>query len=565
MRLRTYILSTFVLAAAVSAGAQEIRVEVVELTTGRPVVGANISLFADSLTGIGGGFSDPTGHTVLRAPVRGAYRVRADKVGYDTWTSVILQVGANPIHLRIGMTPTRTPSAVIGTSETVCQPLTSGTPGGNLWIEIRKALAASALTESQGLVPLDVDTYERVLDRNAGVMSEKTDQHTRLARRPAIGISADMLDSTRRGETSGETVYRAPDPATLLSESFAKSHCFAAIRGYGAENGLTGLEFKPARINTGPDLTGILWLDPTRNVLKSLAFDYVNLPVPLRIARTTGRLDFQQLSGGQWIVPRWYIRMPRVARLGSTDPKGPAILRDTLLGYQEVGGVARPTGTFAVRSTSEGSAPVAEASVPMISGVVFDSTSGRALNGVQVSIGGGKLRTTTSDGGHYELPISGAVSDKIVFEHPRLRLLHVAQRVQNVSVPAGGSAHVSVVVPSYATMRRTLCGQNETRTDAQGMAIGYVRDATGKPVFNAHVAASWQIQWIQQNGRLVSTNQQRAVETDTGPDGSYMMCGFTSGAQITFKTAIAGGATVQDKATLPESMVLEHDIQLGAH
>jgi hypothetical protein len=200
----------------------------------------------------------------------------------------------------------------------------------------------------------------------------------------------------------------------------------------------------------------------------------------------------------------------------------------------------------------------------MISGVVFDSTSGRALNGVQVSIGGGRLRTTTSDGGHYELPINGAVSDKIVFEHPRLRLLHVAQRVQSVSVPAGASAHVSVVVPSYATMRRTLCGQNETRTDAQGMTVGYVRDATGKPVFNAHISATWQIQWIQQNGRLVSTNQQRAVETDTGPDGSYMMCGFTSGAQITFKTNIAGGATVQDKATLPESMVLEHDIQLGS-
>jgi hypothetical protein len=96
------------------------------------------------------------------------------------------------------------------------------------------------------------------------------------------------------------------------------------------------------------------------------------------------------------------------------------------------------------------------------------------------------------------------------------------------------------------------------------MAVGYVRDAAGKPVFNAHVWATWQIQWIERNGRLIETNQQRVVETDTGPDGSYMMCGFTKNAQITFKVGMAGHSTTQEKVTLPQSMVLEHDIQLGA-
>src|SRR5215210_6762653 len=171
MQLRPIVLiATLVLTPALSA--QEVRVEVVEAATGKPVVGANVTLLADSLASVGGGFSDQSGNTVLRAPVKGAYRLRADKVGYDTWTSVVLQVlAAKPIHVRIGMFPSRTPTPVIVRSETACQQLNSGTPAGDLWIEIRKALAASALTESQGLVPLDVDIYERVLDRNAAVVS----------------------------------------------------------------------------------------------------------------------------------------------------------------------------------------------------------------------------------------------------------------------------------------------------------------------------------------------------------------------------------------------------------
>jgi len=78
------------------------------------------------------------------------------------------------------------------------------------------------------------------------------------------------------------------------------------------------------------------------------------------------------------------------------------------------------------------------------------------------------------------------------------------------------------------------------------------------------VWATWQIAWIEQNGRLVATNQQRTVETDTGSDGSYLMCGLTRGAQITAKVAMAGRSMVEEKLVLPANMVLEHDFRLGA-
>lgn len=569
--MRPIILAAAIALIGSRAAAQEVRIEVVEAANGKPIVGANVSVIDSSGLAIGGGFSDQGGYINLPVPMRGPFRVRADKVSFDTWISVVLRPAGKPIHVRVGMAPTRTPSAVVRT-ETACQQLSGpGTPAGDLWVELRKALTASAMTEAKGMVPLDVDLYERVLDRNLGILSERTEQRSNVSRRPSTGIALDQLDSARRGEANSGAVYRPPDAATFLSDAFVRSHCFSAIRGYGQENGLAGLEFKPARVGGLAALTGVIWLDPKANALRYLNFDYVNLPVPLRLARTTGRVEFQQLPGGQWIVPRWYIRMPRTARVASSDVGSPTVLRDSLIGYQEVGGTARPAGTAPTGSPapSQGEAatpdaPAAAVGQAVLTGVVYDSTTGKPLRNVDVSTGVGRFKTRTSDAGRYELVIDGALSDKVIFDHPRLRLFRIPERVQTVSVAPGSRGQTMVFIPSFATLRGKLCGQNETGTEAQGMAVGYVKDAAGNPVRNAHVWATWQLLWVEQNGRLVSTNLQRTVETDTGPDGSYIMCGFTRGAQVTAKVSIAGKNTVQEKFVIPQSMVLEKDFQLGA-
>ena len=480
------------------------------------------------------------------------------------------------------MAVTRSPQLVIPKSEAACQSLShAGSASRDLWVEIKKALTASALTEAQGLVPLDVDLYERSLDRNLEIVGQRTEQRTRIARRPAVGIAWDQVDSTRRSAVAGGDVYRAPDAATLISDDFVKSHCYAAIRGYGPETGLNGLEFKPAKVGSQPELTGVLWIDPKVNVLRSLNFDYVNLPVPLRVARTSGRLEFLQLAGGQWIVPRWYIRLPRVSQIRSAEAGAPAILRDTLLGFQEVGGTSRPAGTkdtssiagapgsmaaadSAAASSNQPDASTASAPRSLITGVVYDSTSGHGLKDVLVYTGGGKFRTTTNAAGRYELATDVNLTDTLVFEHPRVRLFRIADQMRPISLPNGAHGEANLVLPSYKTLRAKFCGQNETGTEAQGLAAGYVRDAAGNPVANAHVWATWQVLWVQQNGRLVSTNQQRTVETDTGGDGSYLMCGFARGMQITGKVGMAGRATLEESLVIPPSLVLEHDFRFGA-
>src|SRR4029078_7662193 len=115
-------------------------------------------------------------------------RIRADKVGFDTWTSVQLQLGDRPVIVRAGMAPTRAPAPVVMRSGAACQQMTGpGTTAGDIWVQLKKALAANAMTEAQGLVPLDVDLYERVLDRNLGIVSDSGEQRTRISPRARAG------------------------------------------------------------------------------------------------------------------------------------------------------------------------------------------------------------------------------------------------------------------------------------------------------------------------------------------------------------------------------------------
>src|SRR2546429_9202343 len=108
MQLRSHplpiILAAAILSAGVNAGAQEFRVEVVEASTGKPIVGANVALL-DSAGAIplGGDFSDQGGRTYLRAPSRGPDRIRVEKVRFGPWVLVQLQPGQRPTYSPVGM------------------------------------------------------------------------------------------------------------------------------------------------------------------------------------------------------------------------------------------------------------------------------------------------------------------------------------------------------------------------------------------------------------------------------------------------------------------------------
>ncbi|MEX2110826.1 MAG: carboxypeptidase regulatory-like domain-containing protein [Gemmatimonadaceae bacterium] len=541
MLLRTSIPVLAFLAAGITAGAQELRVEVVKHADGQPIPGTLLTLLHEQDSTQPGRFSDLNGRATFNVPRRGRYRIRAEKVGYDTWTSVSLVPSNALTRVRAGMKPRslRLPP-VTGKSETVCSNLTEqATATGDIWGEIRKALAANKVTESQRMVALNIETYDRLLGPAGNVISERGARHS------ANSLQAYKVSYAGLTE---QPVFRVPDASTLLSEEFVASHCFSSIRGSGPENGLLGLEFRPAKLGTKADVSGVLWLDPTTYSLRHLVFDYVNVPPRVRAARATGRIEFQPLVGGQWIVSRWHLKTPRA---GNTP--------NAIAGYNESGGIVRPIGTAAV-AAGPVAAP-ASTGETRITGTVFDQTTGKPLSGVQVVSTSGRYKTATNRGGGFELAMDGGLVDTLIFDHPRLRLLRVP-RVRPVSVASGARAQVTVVIPGFAVLRQGLCPTGGSTAQPPGAAIGYVLDAAGEPIANAQVSATWQVLWTEEKGRLMAIKQQRTVETQTAADGSYLLCGFTRDAPIAMTVSVDGTRRAEESLTLPRTMVLERDFRI---
>lgn len=552
MMVRTFAQIALFLGGALTLTAQEVRVEVVRHADGRPIPGTLLTLVHERDSTQLGRFSDENGRATFSTPRRGGgYRIRAERVGYDTWTSVVLVPSSAPTRVRAGMKlrSLRLPP-VTGASETHCSNIgEQATAAGDMWGEIRKALAANRVTEAQGLVSLDVETYDRLLDSNGHVLSERTDRgkaNTSHRYRTADAVQIAPGDAERH-------VFTVPDASILLSPEFIATHCFSSARGSGPESGLLGLEFKPAQLGSKPDMSGVLWLDPTTYSLRHLAFDYVNIPVSLRAGRATGRVEFQPLAGGEWIVSRWQIRTPRVG--------GPASAKKDIAGYHESGGVARRTGVASAEPAASVIAPVSTGET-RISGTVYDGTTGRPLSGVAVTTTSGRYKTSTNRGGGYELLLDGGLVDTLIFDHERLRLLRVA-RARPVSVRSGAQTQVTVMIPSFAALRPSLCPTDRV-VQPSGLAVGYVRDAVGKPIANAQVSATWQVLWTEEKGRLVATRQQRSVDTRTAEDGSYLLCGFARDTQVTLRVTIDGTPRVEETIPFPRSMVLERELRIPA-
>ncbi|CAN5331760.1 hypothetical protein BH20GEM2_BH20GEM2_18930 [soil metagenome] len=144
------------------------------------------------------------------------------------------------------------------------------------------------------------------------------------------------------------TYYYAPDADVLLSDTFLDGHCFRVERGEGTERGLIGLAFEPVEPRGQPargrtEIEGVLWLDRASAELRSLEYRYRDVPHDVPTDRLGGRVEFDRLPDGSWIVRRWWVRMPIVEtrRDRFRKPDGGAVQereRSVLTGLKEEGG-----------------------------------------------------------------------------------------------------------------------------------------------------------------------------------------------------------------------------------
>jgi hypothetical protein len=205
-----------------------------------------------------------------------------------------------------------------------------------LWEEAKKALSVTELTLRQRLFQFRTEKFDRILNPTLLVTSEERTASVGVSDWPVRSLPAESLARGGYVEDDGHDTltYYAPDITVLFSDAFLNRHCFWVTDLPVPDSdrvALVGLAFEPARGTTLPDIEGVLWLNRQTAELRSLEYWYTNLAswVPRKCAG--GRLDFERLPTGAWIVRKWWIRAP-VARITVPDR------RYSLYGFKDHGG-----------------------------------------------------------------------------------------------------------------------------------------------------------------------------------------------------------------------------------
>jgi Carboxypeptidase regulatory-like domain len=328
------------------ATAQTVHVHTIEADTRRVVSGAIVVLIDRAGARVSQGLTNDFGRLDLRAPGRGVYYLRADRIGHPGMLSppIALEDSAS-VELLMPLEAVTLPDlAVLGA--TPCRPRADGPATASLWQEIRKALAASRLTSTQGLVPLAVRRFRRRRDLAGRALSDSTLTEFSTSAAPFVSPSpATLRDEGYVRENDGQFSFSSPDLATLLSDSFLATHCFSVAGPANGSRSEVGLGFKPADRVGHAEIQGVLWVNRSSAELRSLEFTFVDVPEAVRAPGLGGQLEFRRLTNGAWIVSDWYLRTPdRVAiRHQNRWPVQPT-LQDSVVGYVDEGGVARPMG-----------------------------------------------------------------------------------------------------------------------------------------------------------------------------------------------------------------------------
>ena len=326
-----------------TAAAQAVRVTLSDSAAGRAIGGAIVELLRTDGGVAARGLSHANGQRLLTVGENGTYRVRVLRVGQSPFLSppVVLHAESTvELSLALPIRPVTLPvSTIIGS--TGCPRITEAGQAAAIWTEARTALTASELTRAEELVQLRLTTVQRTLDRSGRTRAVDTLASLLSTGRPFDSESAARL--SRDGwvvETSARSWdFFAPDERVLLSDEFARDHCFGIARNPVAHPAAIGLSFEPTVDRTVADVRGTLWIDSATAELRELEFRFVRSGIPGAPPDIGGLVRFARLPSGAWIIADWRLRMPLLR--GSTG-RGGGI---QLTGYRELAGSAVPVST----------------------------------------------------------------------------------------------------------------------------------------------------------------------------------------------------------------------------
>lgn len=292
-------------------------------TDGGPVEGAVVELIASDGSTLLRGLTIGNGLFALPAAVPGNYRLRIERIGYETtWSQPLALSAGDTVFVPVVATEQAIAlDAIRAAAAPRCLPRPGGGDVGTLWDEARKALHATVLAAQDGWLRIRAVRFvrQRVLATDAMHVEQRREIVT------SAGLpfhTAPVTQLMERGFATGrgsDTVLYGPDADVLLSDQFLDAHCFHVAEGDDPD--LVGLAFEPIPGRRQPDIRGTLWLDRASGELRHIEYRYVNIDAPGPTELYRGRIELNRLPGNVWAVSAWWIQSPIVVTVRGATPR----------------------------------------------------------------------------------------------------------------------------------------------------------------------------------------------------------------------------------------------------
>jgi hypothetical protein len=311
LRVTAFAFALFWFAVPTALRAQQILARVRGTESDGALAGAIVTVLDSNGQAIQSFLTNRDGAATFPSLPIGTYRLRAEMIGrqsVDTepfttsseLTVRVVQLPFRPIPLA-GLEVSGKPACSLNARDAL--------PAYQVWDEARKALLAAQLTQEAGEYRFWITRHQRqraLNERRTIPISSST--IVRQSTDPFESLSPEEIERT--GYVSGEgprgDLY-GPKTDVFLSDGFERTHCFN-VRRDGDHKGEIGLRFTLVQGRTIPDIEGTLWLDEGSSELRTLEFEYKNLPRGFgTLFDHGGDMSYRRLEDGRWIVSQWRI------------------------------------------------------------------------------------------------------------------------------------------------------------------------------------------------------------------------------------------------------------------